>query len=83
MKANGALFTMRAYASKGLFDILGVYPDRLEMVQVKATRKSEPPHIPNYELKALKRLKKSVRVDNIKVQIWTYCKGKLKVTDLK
>jgi Holliday junction resolvase len=66
LREAGALEVTRSYGSHGLFDVRGVFRNRVVLVQVKKDR------VPRDELERLKEFASKVTSPDIRVQVWIY-----------
>ncbi len=76
LRKMGALTVMRAYASKGIFDLIAIFPSQVLLIQVKKD------YINPKERKVIEEYWSKISADNIRVQVWFYIKGRLKIHDL-
>jgi hypothetical protein len=73
----GALYVVRSFASKGLFDLTAVFPDHVRLIQVKKS------YLSSKERSLLQEFAKKIKRSNIRVELWTTRKGRFVVENLK
>ena len=66
------MFVKRSYGSHGIFDVFGVFPTYVVLIQVKSNYCSKQ------EYAILKEFAKKIKADNIRVELWYYRKPRLK-----
>ena len=61
---SGALWVVRSYGSHGLFDLTAVFPDHVELIQVKKDR------IPKEEMQRLEEFASRIVAPNVHVLLY-------------
>ncbi len=67
---------MRSYASKGLFDLTAVFPDRVSLIQVKKS------YISTEERHELEEFAKRLKSKFISVELWSSANGRFEIEKL-
>jgi hypothetical protein len=72
----GALYVVRSFASKGLFDLTAVFPDHVRLVQVKKS------YLSPKERGLLQDFARKIKSENIRVELWVTRNGRFAVENL-